>query len=148
MHAKFFLGGEGGMSKLLQYCHPMRKNHFIRWTHRNISFRFQVAAQRLKKIRFSQNYITFWWNLSFCCGLNFNAIDLPNSSFEPLYPNVSGAPQKFTWHQQFSLQLLPKWGDADLFRLKKTILRCFFGLNSFPSHTVNFRLNHVIQDGF
>ena len=44
------------MSKLLQYYHPMRKNHFIRWTHRNISFRFRVAAQRQKNPFFANFY--------------------------------------------------------------------------------------------
>ena len=46
-------------------------------------------------------------------------------------PNFSGVGQKLTWCQQFGLQIFPKWGDADIFRLEMAVFRCFFGRNKF-----------------
>ena len=46
-------------------------------------------------------------------------------------PNFSGLPQNLTWCQQFGLQIFPKWGDADIFRLEMAVFRCFFGRNKF-----------------
>ena len=46
-------------------------------------------------------------------------------------PNFSGVTQKLTWCQQFGLQVLPKWGNANILLLKKAVFRCFFGLNKF-----------------
>ena len=46
-------------------------------------------------------------------------------------PNFSGVTQKLTWCQQFGLQIFPKWGDADIFRLEMAVFRCFFGRNKF-----------------
>ena len=40
-------------------------------------------------------------------------------------------PQKLTWCQQFGLQIFPKWGDANIFRLEMAVFRCFFGRNKF-----------------
>jgi len=56
-------------------------------------------------------------------------------------PKFSGVPQKLTWCQQFGLQVLPKWGDANIWPLKKAVFRCFFGLSRFPGQTVDFRLS-------
>ena len=56
-------------------------------------------------------------------------------------PKFSGVPQKLTWCQQFGLQVLPKWGDANIWPLKKAVFRCFFGQNKFSR--LNGRLSPI-----
>ena len=75
-------------------CCPICGHHFTHWTHPDISLCFRAGGWRLKKFRFSRNSIAILPHaifLSACCGLNFDATDLPNSSFEPLYPKLFGA---------------------------------------------------------
>ena len=50
---------------------------------------------KTKKFSFSRICMSLWWkSSSACCGLNFDATDLPNSSFEPLYPKLfRGTPE-------------------------------------------------------
>ena len=48
----------------------------------------------------------------------------PIASLNRYTPNFSGVTQKLTWCQQFGLQILPKWGDADIFLLKMAVFRC------------------------
>ena len=76
-------------------CCPICEHHFTHWTHPDISLRFRAGGQRLKNFRFSRICVTPWWkSSSACCGLNFDATDLPNSSFEPLYPKLfRGTPE-------------------------------------------------------
>ena len=73
-------------------CCPICGHHFTHWTHPDISLLFRAGSQRLKNFRFSRNSIAARvFFLPACCGLNFDATDLPNSSFEPLYPKLFGA---------------------------------------------------------
>ena len=54
--------------------------------HPNVSLRFQVTGQRVKKIIFSLISFAFPQNtLSACCGLNFDATDLPNRGLSIYY---------------------------------------------------------------
>ena len=70
-------------------CCPICGHHFTHWTHPDISFRFRAGGRRVKNFRFSGNSIAARvFFLPACCGLNFDATDLPNSSFEPLYPKL------------------------------------------------------------
>ena len=57
-------------------------------------------------------------------------------------PKFSGVPQKLTWCQQFGLQVLPKWGDANIWPLKKAVFRCFFGLKKF-SQTFAYSMSYI-----
>ena len=67
-------------------CCPICGHYFTHWTHPDISLPFRALGRRLKNFRFSRIFISLWWKKSSaCCGLNFDATDLPNSSFEPLY---------------------------------------------------------------
>ena len=63
--------------------------------HHNISLRFRAGGQRVKNFRFSRICMSACdFFLSACCGLNFDATDLPNSQFEPLYPKLfRGTPE-------------------------------------------------------
>ena len=76
-------------------CCPICGHHFTHWTHPDISLRFRAGGRRLKNFRFSRICMSPWWkSSSACCGLNFDATDLPNSSFEPLYPKLfRGTPE-------------------------------------------------------
>ena len=80
-----------------QQCifYPICGHHFTHRTHTNISFRFRPGGRRLKNFHFSRNSIaTRVFFLPACCGLNFDATDLPHSSFEPLYPKLfRGTPE-------------------------------------------------------
>ena len=70
-------------------CCPICGHHFTHRTHTDISFRFRPGGRRLKNFHFSRNSIAARvFFLPACCGLNFDATDLPNSSFEPLYPKL------------------------------------------------------------
>ena len=70
-------------------CCPICEHHFTHWTHPDISFRFRAGGRRLKNFHFSRNSIAARvFFLPACCGLNFDATDLPNSSFEPFYPKL------------------------------------------------------------
>ena len=61
-------------------CCPICGHHFTHWTHPNISLRFRAGGRRLKNFRFSRICMSLWWkSSSACCGLNFDATDLPNS---------------------------------------------------------------------
>ena len=65
---------------------------------------------------FEKIYVDFheflfcWWNNPHaCCGLNFDATNLPHSSSENRYTSkFSGVLQKLTLCQRFGLHLLPK----------------------------------------
>jgi len=76
-------------------CCPICEHHFTCWTHPDISLRFRGGGRRVKNFRFSRNSIAARdFFLPACCGLNFDATDLPNSSFEPLYPKLfRGTPE-------------------------------------------------------
>ena len=76
-------------------CCPICGHHFTHWTHPDISLLFRAGGRRLKNFRFSRNSIAARvFFLPACCGLNFDATDLPNSSFEPLYPKLfRGTPE-------------------------------------------------------
>ena len=70
-------------------CCPICGHYFTHWTHPDISLRCRAGGRRLKNFRFSRNSIAARdFFLPACCGLNFDATDLPNSSFEPLYPKL------------------------------------------------------------
>ena len=61
-------------------CCPICEHHFTRRTHPNISLRFRAGGRRVKNFRFSRNSIAARdFFLPACCGLNFDATDLPNS---------------------------------------------------------------------
>ena len=61
-------------------CCPICGHHFTHWTHPDISFRFRAGGRRLKNFRFSRiSMATCQKYSSACCGLNFNATDLPHS---------------------------------------------------------------------
>ena len=45
--------------------------------------------------------------------------------------SFQGNPQRFTWCQQFGLQIFSKLGDADFCPQKNTVFRFFFGQNKF-----------------
>ena len=50
---------------------------------------FPSWRPKTKKFPFFTNFhFTLVKKASACCGLNFDATDLPNSSFEPLYPKL------------------------------------------------------------
>ena len=76
-------------------CCPICEHHFTRWTHPDISLPFRAVVRRLKNFHFSRNSIAARvFFLPACCGLNFDATDLPNSLFEPLYPKLfRGTPE-------------------------------------------------------
>ena len=76
-------------------CCPICGHHFTHWTHTNISLPFRAGGRRLKNFRFSRICMSAReFFLLACCGLNFDATDLPNSSFEPLYPKLfRGTPE-------------------------------------------------------
>ena len=70
-------------------CCPICEHHFTHGTHPDISLPFRAGGRRLKNFSFSRICMSLWWkSSSACCGLNFDATDLPNSSFEPLYPKL------------------------------------------------------------
>ena len=70
-------------------CCPIWEHHFTNWTHHDISLPHWAGGRRVKNFSFSRNYIAARvFFLPACCGLNFEATDLPNSSFEPLYPKL------------------------------------------------------------
>ena len=107
-------------------CCPICGHHFTHWTHPDISFPFRAVGRRLKNFHFSRNSIAARvFFLPACCGLNFDATDLPNSSFEPLYPKL------FRGNPEVDLQIFPKWGYAHILPQKNAVFRCFFGLNKF-----------------
>ena len=80
----------------------------------NFQKRNQVRPVLWKKCRFFRSSV-FWWNNPYaCCGLNFDATDLPHSSSENRYTSkFSGVLQKLTLCQRFGLHLLPKWKEVD-----------------------------------
>ena len=87
-------GQNGPAATDCQQCifYPICGHHFTHRTHTDISFRFRPGGRRLKNFRFSRNSIAARkFFLPACCGLNFDATNLPNSSFEPLYPKLFGA---------------------------------------------------------
>ena len=90
-------GQNGPAATDCQQCifYPICGHHFTHRTHTNISFRFRPGGRRLKNFRFSRiSMATCKKDSSACCGLNFDATDLPHSSLEPLYPNVfRGTPE-------------------------------------------------------
>ena len=48
-----------------------------------------IAGRRAKKVSFFTNFHCHCKMISSaCCSLNFDATDLPNNKFEPLYPKV------------------------------------------------------------
>ena len=53
-------------------------------------------------------------------------------------PNFSGVTPKLTWCQQFGLQVLPKWGDADFLLLKRPFLGVFWTKYIFPAKRSTF----------
>ena len=55
---------------------------------------------------------------------NFICVLQSQPSFKT--PKFSRVPQKFSCCQQFCLQLLPKWGDADFWPLRKAVLGVFW----------------------
>ena len=60
-------------------------------------------------------------------------------------PKFSEVPQKLTFCQQFGLQLLPKWGDADFFPFKKAFFRCILDTIHFLGQTVDYHLYNVMH---
>ena len=71
-------------------CCPICGHHFTHWTHPDISLPFRAGGRRLKNFRFSRICVTPWWkSSSACCGLNFDATDLPNSLFALQHPPKS-----------------------------------------------------------
>ena len=61
-------------------CCPICEHHFTHWTHPDISLPFRAGGRRLKNFRFSRICMSAReFFLSACCGLNFDATDLPNS---------------------------------------------------------------------
>ena len=111
---------------------PICEHHFTRWTHPDISLPFRAGGRRLKNFRFSRNSIAARvFFLPACCGLNFDATDLPNSSFEPLYPKLfRGNPEvdlvSTVWPPD-----LPKVRWCPYSAAEKCCFRCFFLLNKF-----------------
>ena len=113
-------------------CCPICGHHFTHWTHPDISLPFRAGGRRLKNFRFSRICVSPWWkSSSACCGLNFDATDLPNSSFEPLYPKLfRGNPEvdlvSTVWPPD-----LPKVRWCRYFSPRNGCFRCFFGRNKF-----------------
>ena len=62
----------------------------------------------------------------------------PIASFNRYTSKFSGAPQKLTWCQQFGSQVLPKWGDANFWPLKRAVFRCFYDLINHPGQGSTF----------
>ena len=61
-------------------CCPICEHHFTHWTHPDISLRFRAGGRRVKKFSFSRICVAARdFFLPACCGLNFDATDLPNS---------------------------------------------------------------------
>ena len=61
-------------------CCPICEHHFTHWTHPDISLSFQAGGRRVKKFSFSRICVAACdFFLPACCGLNFDATDLPNS---------------------------------------------------------------------
>ena len=109
---------------------PICEHHFTHWTHPDISLPFWAGGRRLKNFRFSRICMSPWWkSSSACCGLNFDATDLPNSSFEPLYPKLfRGNPEvdlvSTVWPPD-----LPNVRRCWFFYKEMPLFSCFFGLN-------------------
>ena len=100
-------------------------------------------AEKNKKSDFSQISILLWW---FFVGLNFDAIDLPYSSFKLLYPNFFKGTQNVDLVSTVWPPAPPKWGDTNFFHLNKSVLTCFFGRNRFfPAKRLTFAksLSHI-----
>ena len=123
------------------FC-PICGHHFTHRTHTDISFRFRPGGRRLKNFHFSRNSTAARvFSLPACCGLNFDATDLPHSSFEPLYPKLfRGTPEvdlvSTVWPPD-----LPKVRLCRKNRRKKTLfLGVFLDKISFPGQTVDFCL--------
>jgi len=76
-------------------CCPICGHHITHWTHPDISLCFQAGGRRVKNFRFfTKFHCCTRFFLPACCGLNFDATDLPHSSFEPLYPKLfRGTPE-------------------------------------------------------
>ena len=75
------------------------------------------------------------------CGLNFDATDLPNGSFEPLYPKLfRGTPEvdlvPIVWHTAPPKVRIPRIHC----RQKRLFLGVFLEKKSFPGKTVDFHL--------
>ena len=74
-------------------CYPICGHHITHRTHTDISF----LTWRLKTKKFpffTKFHRRSRFFLPACCGLNFDATDLPHSSFEPLYPKLfRGTPE-------------------------------------------------------
>ena len=70
---------------------------------------------------------------------------IPIASLNRYTPRNPKITQESTWCQQFILQILPKWGDANFCRLEKAIFMCFLKKTQFSSQTVDFRIKHVIH---
>ena len=64
------------------------------------------------------------YNVISCCGLNFEATDLPHSSFEALCP---GVPQKLTCCELFGFQLLQNSEECIFVTPERTFLGVVFG---------------------
>ena len=58
-------------------------------------WKFSGTERFTKNFPFSRIFMSLWKKKpSACCGLNFDATDLPHSSFEPLYPKLfRGTPE-------------------------------------------------------
>ena len=121
-------GQNGPAATDCQQCifYPICGHHFTHRTHTDISFRFRPGGRRLKNFHFSRNSTAARvFFLPACCGLNFNATDLPHSSFEPLYPKLfRGTPivdlGPIVWHTAPSKVRKP-WNCVR----QKTLFWCF-----------------------
>ena len=67
---------------------------------------------------------------------SWDSLTFPIASLNHYNPKFSGVPQKLTWCQQFGIQIIPKWGEAN----ENAFLGYFLDKISFPGQTVDFRL--------
>ena len=107
--------------------------------HYNISLRSWVEGRRVKNSVFHE----------FQFPLAKKFVSLLQTKFWCYRPSQylvwTVIPQKLTWCQQFGLQIFPKWGDADIFRLEMVVFRCFLDQISFPAKrsTFTYSMSHI-----
>ena len=106
---------------------------------------FQSGFRVLKKVFWTLSYLYLWHTMWFHTKRRPAADSIlmppPFHSLNRYTPKFSGRPQKLTCCQQFGLQIFPKWGDADIFRLEMAVFKCFFGRNKFSRQ--NGRLSPI-----
>ena len=89
----------------------------------------EITQYTPKNFALNRDWLNFFWQPSAA------SIYMPPifhmASFNRYTPKFSGVPQMLTCCQKAGLQIVPKWGDADFWPLKKAVFRCFFLLNKF-----------------